>query len=120
MNYTLQEKDGQPYIECRPDGGRIENEQDAVDLVGICGEEGTQRLMLYAENLTDAFFDLKTGVAGAILLKFAIYQLIVAAVLSPQQGTQGKFHEMVLETNRGRQFRVFHDRQQAEQWLVSV
>ncbi len=67
MNYTLQEKDGQPYIECQPDGGRIENEQDAVDLVGICGEEGTQRLMLHAENLTDAFFDLKTGVAEAII-----------------------------------------------------
>ena len=75
--------------------------------------------MLHAENLSADFYDLSSGLAGAILLKFVNYRLKVAVVLTPQLVGQGKFHEMVIETNRGSDFRVFYERASAESWLQS-
>ncbi len=117
MNYRLIDITPYPFLECLPDGGIIHGEQDALDCVGQCGEDGVDRLMLHASNLTDAFFDLSSGLAGTILLKFATYRLKVAAVLSPELVNRGKFREMALETNRGQDFRIFYDRAEAEAWL---
>jgi hypothetical protein len=44
----------------------------------------------------------------------------VAAVIPLNLVDQGRFHEMVLEANRGNQFRVFQSREKAEQWLLEL
>ena len=118
MNYTLIHTQGRSYIECQPGEICLRNEADALDLVAACGENGTQRLMIHASNLAPEFFDLSTRVAGEILLKFSNYRIQAAAVLRPEMVERGKFKDFVLETNRGRDFRVFYDRQSAESWLV--
>jgi len=119
MNYTVVEKGSRLYIECLPGEERLASEREALDLVSICGEHGTHLLMLHSENLTADFYNLKTGVAGAILLKFVNYYIKVAAVLTPDLVNQGRFREMVIETNRGSEFRVFYQRDEAEDWLLS-
>jgi PadR family transcriptional regulator, regulatory protein AphA len=119
MNSKLIVKNEQSYIECIPDGCRMESERDALDLVAICGENHTARLMLHAENLSEDFYQLHSGLAGAILLKFVIYGLRVAAILPINLVNQGHFKDMVLETNRGNAFRVFQTREEAVQWLIS-
>jgi len=108
------------YVECSMDGANlITQERDALDLVAACGENETSLLMIHSENLTPDFYNLKTGLAGKILLKFSNYHLKVAAVLTPELATQGRFGEMVLETNRNSQeFRVFYTRAAAEAWLL--
>jgi hypothetical protein len=119
MEYRFVETEKGNYLECLPVSGRIENENDALDLVAACGENGTDRLMIHAGNLGDDFYDLKTGLAGSILLKFANYYIKVAAVLTPELGNQGRFREMVLEANRSsREFRGFYDREVAEGRLL--
>lgn len=118
MNYKVVNKGTQNYVQCIPDEVCLKNERDAVDLVGVCGENGTQSLLVFGENLSPDFYHLSSGVAGAILLKFAVYRIQVAAVINPDFVNQGKFHEMVLETNRGNQFRVFSDVSEAEKWLI--
>ncbi len=119
MNYRVIEHVQNIYIECLPDGGRIESERDALDLVAACGENQANRLLLHAENLSEDFFHLKTGLAGAVLQKFVNYYVKVAAVLTPELVNQGRFQEMVLEANRSnRSFQVFYDREKAEAWLV--
>jgi hypothetical protein len=107
------------YVETVPGVGRIENENDALDLVAACGEHETSRLLIHGENLSPAFFQLRSGLAGAVLLKFSNYRIKAAVLASPDQVGRGKFYEFVLETNRGRQFGVFFDRDQAEQWLLA-
>ena len=106
------------YIECLADDQLLESEADALDLVAACGENETHRLMIHAVNLPDSFYDLKTGLAGAVLLKFSNYRIICAAILTPELVGQGRFAEMVWEENRGRQFHVFYDRDSAEKWLL--
>jgi len=117
MEYITRQIGDRKYIDCS-ENCRIEDEQAAHDLVGICGEEGTDRVMLHSANLPGTFFRLSNGLAGNILLKFVTYSIIAAAVLTPEQVNQGKFYEFALETNRGNQFRIFYNRQEAEKWLT--
>ena len=106
------------YLECLPES-RVAGERDALELVSACGEGGTHRLLLHGGSLPDDFFNLRTGLAGAILLKFSTYYLKVALVLPPDPAHGGKFGEWMLETNRGREFRIYPTRELAEAWLVS-
>lgn len=64
MSTNLQSSMGTFFVEAEPARILIRSEQDAVDLVGICGGYGTHKLLLYADNLADDFFDLKTRLAG--------------------------------------------------------
>ena len=119
MNYRLVEDARNNYVECMKGDGRIEHENDALDLVGACGAYQTHRLLIYAENLPEAFFDLRSGLAGEVLQKFANYRIKAALVLPDALAHQGRFGEMVLEANRSnRMLHVFAEREQAEAWLV--
>lgn len=120
MEYRVVEVNGNRYVECLPDGGMLTSERDALELVAACGETGTNQVMLHAGNLPAEFYDLKTGLAGAVLLKMSNYRIRLAAVLTPALVGTGRFYEMVLETNRrSREFRVFYTRAEAEDWLIS-
>jgi PadR family transcriptional regulator, regulatory protein AphA len=120
MNYQFISNEHATYVECLPDGGTIESEADALDLVAACGEYQCHRLLLHASNLTPDFYNLRSGLAGAVLLKFSNYRVQAAAILTPELAEQGRFGEMVLESNRGSQFRVFYDRASAEEWLARL
>ncbi len=116
IRYRFVRDEKQGYVECLPKM-MIAGEEEALELLAFCGENDTNRLLVYGENLTDEFFNLHTGLAGKILLKFSNYRIILAAVLSPKKIGNGRFYEMVLETNRGREFRVFNSRADAEKWF---
>lgn len=117
MNITVVETHEGIYLEGI--SGKIKNERDAVDVVALCGEHSTNRLMLHADNLTEHFFDLKTRVAGDILQKFVNYGIKAVLVLPFKAGKQGRFGEMAIEANRSRHFGVFYDRKDAEEWLLN-
>ena len=117
MQYRLVEQNGVKVVECLK-GFCIKTERDALDVVGFCGETLSDRVLLYEHNLGADFYDLKTGLAGMILLKFNNYRLTAAAVLDPQASNKGRFAEFAWETNRSREFRVFPDRSAALDWLT--
>lgn len=120
VNYQVVEHAGRRYVACISGDGRIESERDVLDLIAACGENQTHRLLLHAEALTDDFYHLRTGLAGAVLQKFADYRIKAAAVLTPERVNQGRFQEMVLEANRSnRLFHVFYQQAEAEAWLVA-
>jgi hypothetical protein len=63
-------------------------------------------VLLEAEQLPPAFFDLRSGFAGEFLQKLQNYQLRVAAVF-PTDGEDGnRFREFMAEATLGRTFRV--------------
>jgi PadR family transcriptional regulator, regulatory protein AphA len=118
MKAHLAEIHGRMYMEGDAAEQFLQTERDAVELIGLCGEQDTHRLLLHATNLPDQFFDLKSGLAGAILQKFVNYHMKVALIIPPDL-LQGKFRDYVLEANRGRHFRSFNARAEAERWLTS-
>jgi PadR family transcriptional regulator, regulatory protein AphA len=107
------------YIECEPNDFIIRNERDVLELISVCVENDTNRVMLYEGNLSPEFFDLKTNLAGAVLQKFANYRLRGAAIISLDRLKSERFKELIFECNRGNLFRFFENRDAAEKWLES-
>ncbi|MGA9397314.1 MAG: DUF4180 domain-containing protein [Anaerolineaceae bacterium] len=118
IRYQFVNDEKRGFVECLPEM-EVSGEEDALELVGFCGENETDRLLMYRENLPEEFFDLSTGLAGKILLKFSNYRIILAAVITHDRIGDGRFYEMVRETNRGREFRVFNSRPDAINWFSS-
>lgn len=118
MNYRVVDKNNKKYIECISSIIPLHNEQAALDLIALCGENDTNLLMINAEALARDFFDLKTGLAGQILQKFANYYIKAAVVVSNEMKIKGKFKEMMIESNRGNNFRIFNNQNEAENWLL--
>ena len=118
MNYQIVIQGNQTYIECLPGEGHLAGEREAMELIEACIGCQTARILLTAANLGDDFYNLKSGVAGAVLQKLALYRMRVAAILTAPLVGEGRFAEMVSEANHGSLFRVFYDRERAEKWLL--
>ena len=59
--------------------------QDALDIMVNAYYEGAESLILYEMNLGPEFFELRTGVAGEIMQKFANYGSVVEDSIFAQQ-----------------------------------
>jgi PadR family transcriptional regulator, regulatory protein AphA len=69
-SYRIIEKNGIRYLDCLPEAA-LRSSRDALDLVAACGENRIERLLLHEQNLSEDFYQLKTGLAGEVLLKFS-------------------------------------------------
>lgn len=118
MNYDVRQKNQQKYIECFSAEPPIKTEQEALDLVALCGENDTTLLMLHADVLSEDFFKLKTGIAGMILQKFVNYRVKTAIVLTGDAKITGKFKELMAESNKRKDYRIFKNPAEAENWLL--
>jgi len=118
LQYTIRQQGQTRYLEMLPGTLALTSEQDALDWIGLCGELGVNHLLAYEDNLPEAFFDLRSGLAGALLLKFANYRVRLAMLVSPETASRGRFGEMARESNRGNQFGVFSTIKHAEEWLA--
>ena len=78
----------------------INNERDAVDLLGNCNYEGAQAAIVYEENLPPAFFDLKTRLAGEILQKFSTYRFKLAIIGEFSKYNSDSLRRFINESNR--------------------
>ena len=93
---------------------------DAGVLVEACMSSRAHRVLLHPENLTDRFFDLSSGEAGAILQKLRNYRIRLALVCRADVRFSSRFAEMVAEEERGDHFRVFHSSSVARDWLSGL
>jgi len=116
MEYVLRDKGDVTFVEITDKQFIISEEQDALDLAALCGENGTDRLLVGSENLDDRFYNLKTGLAGAVLQKFSNYRILFAAVVAPDKLT-GRFGELALEAGKGKSLRFFTGKNDAERWI---
>lgn len=119
MTYQIIEKDDTIYILLNTTGKQIQTEQDGLDLVSICAQNDTHKLLIQGERLSDDFLQLSTGVAGAVLQKFFNYG-IQAAVVLDESRTKGRFREFLTESQNGNMFRSYSNLEEAERWLISA
>lgn len=112
-------ENGIDFAECSPVEKLITTEQDMVDLIGLCGYHQTNNLLIYAQNVDESFFDLRSKLAGAVLQKCMNYYMRVVMVLPSDIENNKRFSEMVLETNKGNHFRVFKNRDETVKWLTN-
>jgi hypothetical protein len=83
----------------------VVDEQGALDLLGESWYSGTRLLVVPVQRLDVRFFDLSSGLAGAVLQKFVNYSLQVAIVgdISDYLTASDPLRAFVIESNRGRQ-----------------
>lgn len=117
MNYKIITKNELKYVELFSAPAPLKTEADALDVVALCGENGTNLLMVHREALSDDFFDLKTRAAGGIIQKFVNYR-VKAVIVIPEDAQGARFKEWAGESNKGNQFGVFPGREEAEKWLL--
>ena len=118
MELTLIDDNGVKLVEGQPGEAFMSNAQDVDRVIEACFSDGVAAALLYAANLTPAFFDLSSGEAGAILQKLRNYHIQLALVC-PAGSVQfsSRFGEMVADERRGRQFELFETRDAAMEWL---
>jgi hypothetical protein len=118
MELTRIDENGVNVVEGQPDQAFMSSVQDVDRLIEACFSGGAQAALLYAANMTPAFFDLSSGDAGAILQKLRNYHIRLAVVCPPGSVQfSSRFGEMLADERRGTYFGVFETRHEASQWL---
>ena len=118
MNFNIITKENGRYLNCAPFTGVLSSEKDAIELVSACISNDTGSLLLHERSVSPDFFNLRTGLAGAVLNKFQIYNIKIALIIEDMELLEGRFGELVMESNKGNEFRVYDSVQAAEEWIL--
>jgi Domain of unknown function (DUF4180) len=103
MTDTVQQRRGVPVLVCSAEGPPIVTTQDALDVIGAA--YGVADVVaIPARRLGDAFFQLRTGVAGEVMQKFVNYSIRLAVVgdIAERVEASTALRDLVRESNRGR------------------
>lgn len=101
MDTTIHHINDQQIAEVTAPGILIHNAQDGLDILGNIYYQGHNGLILHAKNITPAFFDLKTGMAGEILQKFSNYRVRLAVVGDFTTLSSKSLTDFIRESNEG-------------------
>ncbi len=102
MQTDLYEIDGRRVLECSAEGPILRTAQDAVDLIGEAKSAGANVVVLPISRLDQAFFQLRTGIAGEIVQKFVTYQVAAAIVgdTSQLESESTSLRDFIRESNQ--------------------
>ncbi len=120
MELSLREAQGQRFVEGPHGQPLMERVDDVAMVIEACYGEDIDRVLLYAENLPEHFFDLSSGEAGAILQKLRTYHIRLAVVDPGATPRSSMFREMAGEEHYGDDFRLFDERAAAQAWLLQA
>lgn len=95
--------------------------QDALDLMATVNyTEGASKIVLQQGQLTEAFFDLSTRIAGDILQKFVNYGVKLAIVGNFTDVSSKSLRDFIYESNHGKQLFFVESVEAAVQALHQV
>ena len=79
----------------------VRSSQDALDVMGNADYQGARKIILHQRSIDQAFFDLRSGIAGDVLQKFVNYQMQLAIVGDFSSYMTPSFRAFMVECNRG-------------------
>jgi hypothetical protein len=90
-------------LRCDPDGPPLDGEAPALDLIGDALGRQIDLVAVPVERVPDVFFQLSSGVAGAVMQKFVNYGLRLAIVgdVTRHVAQSTALRALLHETNRG-------------------
>ena len=100
MKIEIRQIDGIKIAEAIYDRVFINETQDALDLMAESNYQDSWKIIVYEKNISSAFFDLKTGLAGEILQKFSTYNVQLAIVGDYSKYTSKSLKDFMLESNK--------------------
>jgi Domain of unknown function (DUF4180) len=78
----------------------IQNEQEALELMMNCIYRGADYIIVPKQNIIPTFFDLKTGLAGAVFQKFSNYKAYLAIIGDFSKINSQSLKDFILESNK--------------------
>lgn len=87
--------------------------EDGLNLMADIYYQGFDAIILHEENITRAFFDLKTGIAGEILQKFSNYRMRLAIVGDFSTYKSKSFNDFLHESNKNGQINFVRSLEEA-------
>ena len=103
MNFAVHQAGNKKFAELRAFCTVIHSTEDAMNLMGDLYYQGYDGLILYEEQVTPAFFDLKTKMAGEILQKFSNYRFPLVLIGDFSKFPSQSLQDFIRESNKGRQ-----------------
>ena len=100
MNIREYRKKGVSVVEIIEDGVIIANTQNLLDIVS---DVSSKRIAVKRENISEDFYDLRTGLAGEILQKVSNYHLCIGIIGDFSDITSKSFRDFMYESNETRQ-----------------
>ena len=102
---TLEILHGIRVLRCAPDGPPLDGERAALDLIGDAYGQEAELVVVPIERVADAFFRLRSGVAGDVVQKFVNYRLRLAVVgdIAAHVAASDALRDFVHESDQGAQ-----------------
>ncbi|MCF7825290.1 MAG: DUF4180 domain-containing protein [Candidatus Marinimicrobia bacterium] len=119
MDGVLKALNGNHFIDFTESDTKINSEGALNDILSLCYYHNSNIILLDQNNLSSDFFNLRTGLAGAAMQKFANYQAKVAILLPPKAEKSERFKELMFEMSGSNHFRFYDHREAAETWLTT-
>lgn len=80
----------------------INTAEEGLELLGNLYFQGFDNVVVYRHNLSSAFFDLSSGLAGEVLQKFSNYKVRLNIVGDFSQYNSKSLNDFIRECNRGK------------------
>jgi len=84
----------------KSEGVMILETQDALDLLGEASYLNSHKIIINEDQVTPAFFELKSGIAGEIFQKFSTYNVQLAIIGDFSKYTSKSLKDFMFESNR--------------------
>ncbi|GAB3935967.1 DUF4180 domain-containing protein [Larkinella terrae] len=101
MEIEEHEVKGHKIAEVVSDQVVVAKVEDGLDLLGNLYYQGFDMILIHEKNITPAFFDLKTGIAGEILQKFSNYRVRLAIIGNFEPYQSKSIRDFMFESNQG-------------------
>jgi hypothetical protein len=109
--------EGRKILIASDSGVSIRSFRDISDAIAACF--GTEGLILTENDLTQEFFDLRSGLAGELFQKFTNYKLRMAIVLPDPEAYGERISELAYEHKSHDMIRFVRSKDEAEAWLCA-
>ena len=97
------------------------DEQSALDIMAdINWNYQCKKILFHKTNFPEEFFQLRTGLAGAILQKFTNYRVVIAIVGDFSVYDSKSLRDFIRESNKGRQVLFLSDEKIALESLHAI
>ena len=118
MNIVVHNVEGNKIAEIISEEIIINNLQDALDLIANISYQEINKIILKENNITNSFYNLRSGLAGEILQKCVNYGFKIAIVGNFEKYEGKSLKAYIIECNRGNQSFFVSDISEAIEKLV--
>lgn len=100
MDIDIIDVNGKSVAVLKSLGVIIEETQDALDLMAEATYLNSNKIIIKEEQVTPAFFDLRSGIAGEILQKFSTYNVQLAIIGDFSKFRSKSLSDFIFESNK--------------------